>query len=480
MKKLDITKLTAIEMREKLIGKEISSREIVNAHLEIIDKKEKNINAFITITEEEALNKADEIDKKIKNGEKLGPLAGIPLGIKDNIITKDIKTTCGSKMLKDFIPPYDATVIEIIKNADGIIIGKNNMDEFAMGSYTETSYFGHTKNPLDLERTPGGSSGGSAAGVAAYEIPLSLASDTGGSIRQPAAFCGLVGIKPTYGLVSRYGLVSFGNSLDQIGVIGRNVEDTALLLDTIIGYDKKDSTSMKGKENLLEGLSVNIQGLKIAIPKELFNMEIDEEIRKIMKNSIKIFEKLGANIEEISMSHIKYSSATYNIISNVEASSSLSRFDGIRYGYRTEKHNTLDELYKNTRGEGLGWETKKRILAGNYYLTRGNREKYYNKAVKLRSLIIDDFENAYEDYDIILTPMSSVLPPKLGENDYSNIFTASVNLCGLPAISIPAGFVSGLPVGVQLIGDKFEELKLLNAALAFERSLSFGGEENEI
>ena len=366
-------------------------------------------------------------------------------------------------MLKNFIPPYDATVIEKIKNADGIIIGKNNMDEFAMGS------------------SAGGSSGGSAAGVAAYELPLALGSDTGGSIRQPASFCGVVGIRPTYGLVSRYGLVAFANSLDQIGVIGRNVADTTLLLETIIGYDKKDSTSInKENINLLEQLNGNIKGLKIAIPIELFNMEMDREIKDIIQNSIKIYEKLGADIEEISMPHIKYALATYNIISNVEASSNLSRFDGIRYGHRTEKHNTLDELYKNTRGEAFGWEVKKRILAGNYYLMKGNREKYYDRALKLRTLIIEDFKKVYEKYDIVLSPTSQVLAPKLGENNFNSIFTTPASLCGLPAISIPAGFVSGFPIGIQLIGDKFEELRLLNAALAFEKGLSFGGEDYEI
>lgn len=483
MKNLDITKLTAREMREKLLSKEISSREIVSQHLDLIEKKEKDINAFISINKEEALIEGDKIDKKIKNGEKIGPLAGIPIGIKDNIITKNIKTTCGSKMLENFIPPYDATVIEKIKAADGIIIGKNNMDEFAMGSTTENSFFGPTRNPIDLERVPGGSSGGSAAGVGAYEMALALGSDTGGSIRQPASFCGLVGIRPTYGLVSRYGLVALANSLDQIGVIARNVEDATLLLETIIGHDKKDSTSiyMKNKD-LLEKLNDNIKGIKIAIPKEFFNVEMDNGIEDIIKNSIKIFEKLGANIEEVSMPHFKYSLATYNIISNAEASSSLSRFDGIRYGYRTKEHSTLDELYMNTRGEAFGKEVKRRILEGTYYLNRNNREKYYNRALKLRTLIIEDFEKVYGKYDIILSPVSPVLPFKMGEdkNYLTNIFTVPVSLAGLPALSIPAGYVEGLPVGIQLIGDKFEELKLLNVALAFERDLALGGEADEI
>lgn len=479
---MNITKLTAREMKEKLISKEISSREIVSAHLDIIEKKEEDINAFITVTKEEALNAADKIDKKIKNGEKLGPLAGIPIGIKDNIITKDIKTTCGSKMLENFIPPYDATVIEKIKHADGIIIGKNNMDEFAMGSSTETSFFGPTKNPLDLERVPGGSSGGSSAGVAAYEMALGLASDTGGSIRQPASFCGLVGIRPTYGLASRYGLVSMANSLDQIGVIGRNVEDATLLLETIMGQDRKDSTSIKIEDkNLMEKLTKDIKGMKIAVPREFFDVEIDSRVKDTIKNSIEIFEKLGANIEEVSMPHIKYSLATYNIIANAEASSNLSRFDGIRYGYRTKEHGTLDELYMNTRGEALGKEVKNRIMAGTYYLSSGHREKYYNRALKLRTLIAEDFNKTFKDYDIILSPISA-LPSKIGENNNykSHIFTVPASLAGLPAMSIPCGYIEGLPVGLQLIGDKFQELNILNAAFAFERHLSLGGERNEI
>ncbi len=479
---MNITKLTAREMKEKLISKEISSREIVSAHLDIIEKKEEDINAFITVTKEEALNAADKIDKKIKNGEKLGPLAGIPIGIKDNIITKDIKTTCGSKMLENFIPPYDATVIEKIKHADGIIIGKNNMDEFAMGSSTETSFFGPTKNPLDLERVPGGSSGGSSAGVAAYEMALGLASDTGGSIRQPASFCGLVGIRPTYGLVSRYGLVSMANFLDQIGVIGRNVEDATLLLETIMGQDRKDSTSIKIEDkNLMERLTEDIKDMKIAVPREFFDVEIDSRVKDTIKNSIEIFEKLGANIEEVSMPHIKYSLATYNIIANAEASSNLSRFDGIRYGYRTKEHGTLDELYMNTRGEALGKEVKNRIMAGTYYLSSGHREKYYNRALKLRTLIAEDFNKTFKDYDIILSPISA-LPSKIGENNNykSHIFTVPASLAGLPAMSIPCGYIEGLPVGLQLIGDKFQELNILNAAFAFERHLSLGGERNEI
>lgn len=480
---LDITRLSGKETREKLISKEISSREIVEAYLEKIEEKEKDLNAFITITREEALAKAGEIDKKIKNGEKLGPLAGIPIGIKDNIVTKDIRTTCGSKMLKDFIPPYDATVVEEIKSKDGIIIGKTNMDEFAMGFTNESSYFGPSKNPIDLEKVPGGSSGGSAAGVRAYEMPLALGSDTGGSVRQPASFCGLVGIRPTYGLVSRYGLVALGNSLDTIGTLSRTVEDGALLLEAIAGYDRRDSTSVKrDREELVANLEGSIKGEKIAVPKEFLDLEMEAGVKKVFKDSIKRLEKLGATIDDVSLPYFKYALATYSIITKVESSSSLSRFDGIRYGHRTGEHKSLDQLYMDTRGEGFGSEVKKRILEGVYFASKAKREEYYIKALKLRSLIIKDLEKIYKDYNIILSPTNPVLAFKLGEKPKypTNIFTVLGSLGGLPAISIPAGLVDGLPVGIQLIGNKFTELQLLNVALAFENDLDLGGEVNEI
>lgn len=482
MKTLDITRLSGKEIREKLIKKEISAREIVEAHLKVIEEKEKDINAFITLDEEGALAQADHIDKKIENRESLGALAGIPIGIKDNIVTKNIKTTCASRMLEDFIPPYDARVVEKIKAQDGIILGKTNMDELAMGFSNERSYFGPTKNPIDLERVPGGSSGGSAAGVAAYEIPLALGSDTGGSVRQPASFCGLVGIKPTYGLVSRYGLVALGNSLDTIGVLGRNVEDASLLLESIRGQDKMDSTSIKREEkDLSAGLNGQIKGLKVALPKEFLKIEMDGGIKEIIEAALSRLEKLGARIEEVSLPHFKYGPPAYSIITKVEAGSSLSRLDGIRYGFRTEKHDSLDELYMNSRGEGFGPEVKNRILEGIYFSSRDKREAYYSKALKVRTLLIKDFEKLYEDYDLVLSPTSPVLPFKFGENKgLSNMFTVLANLCGLPALSLTGGFVEGLPVGIQLIGDKFTEEILLNTALAFEKDLALGGEGDEI
>ncbi len=481
---MDIVKLTAMEMKKKIEDKEISSRDIVEAHLHQIEDIEEELNAFITITKEEALQSADRIDEKIKNGEKLGSLAGIPIGIKDNIVTKNVRTTCGSKMLENFIPPYEATVVEKIKEADGIILGKLNMDEFAMGSSTETSYFGPTKNPMDLEKVPGGSSGGSAAAVKAKEVALALGSDTGGSIRQPASYCGVVGIKPTYGLVSRYGLVSLANSLDQIGVLGRNVSDAALMLNTIVGYDVKDSTSInRDVVDYVEKLSENIKGMKIGIPREYFELKMDEKVKEEILNAVKVFEGLGAKTEEISLPHTEYGLATYYIVSTAEISSNLARFDGIRYGYRSKNYETLDELYINTRTEAFGQEVKRRIMAGTYSLSRGHSEEYYKKAVKVRTLIKEDFDKAFEKYDIILSPTAPNLPFKLGEKVdnplamyKSDLFTVPVNLAGICSLSMPCGYIEGLPVGLQIIGNRFEELNILKAARAFEKEISLGGE----
>ncbi len=481
---MDIINLTAMDMREKLKNKEISARDIVEAHIDRLQKMEEDLNAFITISKKEALNAADIIDEKIKRGEKLGSLAGIPIGVKDNIITKDIKTTCGSKMLENFIPPYESTVVEKIKKADGIILGKTNMDEFAMGSSTETSYFGITKNPIDTQRVPGGSSGGSAAAVKAKEVAIALGSDTGGSIRQPASFCGVVGLKPTYGLVSRYGLVSLANSLDQIGTLGRNVTDVALLLNAIVGYDEKDSTSVNMDIiDYIEGLSEDVKGMRIGVPKEYLNLNMDEGVKEQILNSIEIFKNMGAVVEEISLPHIEYALATYYIISTAEISSNMARFDGIRYGYRAKDYETLDELYINSRSEAFGEEVKRRIMFGTYSLSKDNNEKIYKKAAKVRTIIKEDFDKVFEDYDIILSPTSPSLPFKIGEKIEdplamykSDIFTVPINLTGICAISIPCGYVEGLPVGLQIIGDKFEELKVLRLARAFEKHVSLGGE----
>ncbi|MBU5310507.1 Asp-tRNA(Asn)/Glu-tRNA(Gln) amidotransferase subunit GatA [Tissierella carlieri] len=487
---MDITKLSAFEMKQMIHEKEVSSRQLIEAHFNKIDELEKSINAFITLSKEEALKAADRIDEKIKNGEKIGLLAGIPIGVKDNIMTKNLRTTCGSRMLENFIPPYDATVVERIKSADGIIIGKTNMDEFAMGSSTETSYFGATKNPIDLERVPGGSSGGSAAAVKAGEVALALGTDTGGSIRQPASYCDVVGIKPTYGIVSRYGTVAMANTLDQVGVFGRDVKDAVLMLSSITGYDEKDSTSFKNPEGTIIFGSFPkeidytnyLKGMKIAIPKEIFKDDIDSRIKEEINKSIKVFESLGAEIDEISLPHLDYALAAYYIISTSELSSNLARFDGVRYGYRAKEYETLDELYINSRTEAFGEEVKRRIMLGTYSLTKGYAEDHYKKALKVRTLIKEDFSNAFSKYDVILSPTSPVLPFKFGEKIKdplsmykADLFTVPVNLAGLCAMSIPCGYIDGLPLGLQIIGDKYKEANIIKTGLGFE-----GGLKNEL
>lgn len=475
---MDLTQLSAIELRQKLMNKEVSSVEIVKSHLNKIEKTESTIGAFITTNGEEALKNAEVIDKKIANGEKLGSLAGIPIGIKDNIVTNGIATTCGSKMLEDFVPPYDATVIEKIKGQDGIIIGKTNMDEFAMGSSTETSYFKVTKNPHDLERVPGGSSGGSAAAVASHEVPLSLGSETGGSVREPASFCGVVGIKPTYGLVSRYGLIAFASSLDQIGTFGRKVEDAALMLNAITGFDRKDSTSVsKEVVDYTNATVEGIKGMRLALPKEYFGEGIDKNIKEKVYNAVKVLEGLGAKVEETSLPYTDYALACYYLISTSEASSNLSRLDGVRYGHRAEDYNDLEELYINSRTEAFGEEVKRRIMLGTFALSSGYYDAYYEKAQKIRTLIKRDFDKTFEKFDAIISPTVPMLPFKIGEKVdnplamyMSDILTVSVNLAGICALSVPCGLEEGLPVGLQIIGNKFEEEKIIKLAYNYERN----------
>lgn len=482
---MDITRLSAVELRKKLLNKEISSVEIVESYYKNIEETEKDIEAFITLTKDEALKTAKNIDEKIAKNEEVGVLAGIPIAVKDNIATRGIKTTCGSKILENFVSPYDATVVEKIKREDGIIIGKTNMDEFAMGSSTETSYFKKTKNPHDLERVPGGSSGGSAAAVAGFEAPLSLGSETGGSVREPASFCGVVGLKPTYGLISRYGLIAFASSLDQIGPFARNVEDTALLLSVLAGYDEKDSTSVENKSiDYTKELNSNVKGMKIALPKEYFGEGIDEKVKAKVLEAVEVLKGLGAEVEEISLPYTEYALSCYYIISTSEASSNLARFDGVRYGYRAENYKDLDELYINTRSEGFGEEVKRRIMLGTFALSSGYYDAYYNKAQKVRTLIKRDFDKAFEKYDAIISPTAPILPFKIGEkvNDplsmyMSDILTVSVNLAGVCAISVPCGNVNGLPVGLQIIGDRFKEQKILNIAYTYEKNR---GEENDL
>lgn len=479
---MNITELTVHELQEKLRNKELTVKEITKAYVDRINEKEKDVQAFVTTLTEEAENKAEEIKKKIDNKEIEGELAGIPIGIKDNICTKGIKTTCSSKMLENFVSPYDATVMEKINEENLINLGKLNMDEFAMGGSTEHSYFKITKNPWDLSKVPGGSSGGSAAAVAANLVPWALGSDTGGSIRQPASFCGVVGLKPTYGLVSRYGLVAFASSLDQIGPITKDVRDSALLLNIIAGHDKKDTTSVnKEKIDYTKCLKNDVKGLKIGVPKEFFGEGINAEVKEMLQKSIEKYKELGAEIEEFSLDIAKYSLAAYYIIACAEASSNLGRFDGIRYTYRTGEFKNLKELYKKSRSEAFGPEVKRRIILGTYVLSSGYYDAYYKKAQQVRTLVMNKFSKAFEKYDVILTPTSPTVAFGIGtksenplEMYLSDICTVSVNIAGLPAISIPCGVNSEkMPIGMQLIGNKFEEEKILNAAYTFEQAVEF-------
>ncbi|MBS5858349.1 MAG: Asp-tRNA(Asn)/Glu-tRNA(Gln) amidotransferase subunit GatA [Clostridia bacterium] len=479
---MNITELTVHELQEKLRNKELTVKEITKAYVDRINEKEKDVQAFVTTLTEEAENKAEEIQKKIDNKEIEGELAGIPIGIKDNICTKGIKTTCSSKMLENFVSPYDATVMEKINEENLINLGKLNMDEFAMGGSTEHSYFKVTKNPWNLSRVPGGSSGGSAAAVAANLVPWALGSDTGGSIRQPASFCGVVGLKPTYGLVSRYGLVAFASSLDQIGPITKDVRDSALLLNIIAGHDKKDTTSVnREKIDYTKCLKNDVKGLKIGVPKEFFGEGINSEVKETLQKSIEKYKELGAEIEEFSLDIAKYSLAAYYIIACAEASSNLGRFDGIRYTYRTGEFKNLKELYKKSRSEAFGPEVKRRIILGTYVLSSGYYDAYYKKAQQVRTLVMNKFSKAFEKYDVILTPTSPTVAFGIGtksenplEMYLSDICTVSVNIAGLPAISIPCGVNSEkMPIGMQLIGNKFEEEKILNAAYTLEQAVEF-------
>ena len=479
---MDITKLTVHELQEKLQKDELTSEEIVKAYVDRINDKEKDVNAFVTTLCDEALEKAKEIDEKKKNGEKLSSLAGIPIGIKDNMCTKGVKTTCSSRMLENFISPYNATVVEKLNDENLIDLGKLNMDEFAMGASTEYSYFKKTSNPWKLSTVPGGSSGGSAAAVAADLVPWALGSDTGGSIRQPSSFCGVVGLKPTYGLVSRYGLVAFASSLDQIGPITKDVRDAAMLLNIIAGHDETDSTSYDvPKKDYTKALKNDVKGLKIGIPKEYFGEGINEEVKEKLEEAIAIYKKLGAEVEEFSLDIAEYALATYYIIACAEASSNLGRFDGIRYGYRTENYTNLRELYRNSRSEGFGPEVKRRIILGTYVLSSGYYDAYYKKAQQVRTLVKKEFDKAFAKYDVLLTPTSPTVAFEIGtrsenplEMYLADICTVSVNIAGLPGISIPCGVNSeGMPIGMQLIGNKFAEETILNAAYTFEQEYKF-------
>ncbi|MFR7907481.1 MAG: Asp-tRNA(Asn)/Glu-tRNA(Gln) amidotransferase subunit GatA [Oscillospiraceae bacterium] len=469
---------TASELSEMLKNKECSAVELCNDVLARINETENKIGAYVTVAEESAKENAKKIDKAMAAGDKLHPLAGIPIGIKDNISTKGIRTTCSSKMLENYVPPFDATVMNKINNAGMTVLGKMNMDEFAMGSSTETSYMHLTRNPYNTECVPGGSSGGSAAAVAAGEAILTLGSDTGGSIRQPAALCGVVGMKPTYGSVSRYGLVAFASSLDQIGPLGKSVKDVAMLQSLICGHDRYDATSKNIEyPDYAAALKENAKGLKIGIPKEYFGEGIDSQVKESVMKAVKEFEEQGAVIKEISLPSTEYAINTYYIIASAEASSNLARFDGVKYGYRTSEYDGLVDMYEKTRSEGFGDEVKRRIMLGTFVLSSGYFDAYYKKAKRVQNQISQEFSNAFKECDIIATPTVPASAFKIGENIgdpikmyYNDVCTVTVNIAGLPAISLPCGKDSaGMPMGLQLIGDKFSEQTLLNTAYTYEK-----------
>ncbi|YCA44006.1 Asp-tRNA(Asn)/Glu-tRNA(Gln) amidotransferase subunit GatA [Bacillus sp. JZ8] len=466
------------ELHGLLHKKEVRVEELVNESYKRIGEVDEKVGAFLTLDKEKAHAYAKELDEAIGTKDEFGLLFGMPIGVKDNIVTKGLRTTCGSKMLDNFNPIYDATVVERLRAAESVTIGKINMDEFAMGSSNENSALKVTRNPWDLDRVPGGSSGGSAAAVAAGEVPFALGSDTGGSIRQPAAFCGVVGLKPTYGRVSRYGLVAFASSLDQIGPITRNVEDNAFLLQAISGVDKMDATSANVEvPDFLSSLTGDVKGLKIAVPKEYLAEGVNEEVRQSVLDALKVLEAQGASWEEVSLPHSKYALATYYLLSSSEASANLARFDGVRYGHRTDNAENLIEMYKQTRSEGFGDEVKRRIMLGTFALSSGYYDAYYKKAQQVRTLIKKDFEDVFEKYDVIVGPTTPTPAFKIGENVndpltmYANdILTIPVNLAGVPGISIPCGFSNGLPLGLQIIGKHFDESTVYRVAHAFEQA----------
>lgn len=475
---MELYKKSAYELSQMMKNGEVSSVEITKSVFERIKAVEPKIDAYVTLDEENALKAAQEIDNKRAAGEELPELAGIPIGIKDNISTKGLKTTCSSKMLENYVPPFNATVMNKVYENGMVVTGKLNMDEFAMGSSTENSYFKPTHNPHDIDRIPGGSSGGSAAAVAACEAIVSLGSDTGGSIRQPASYCGVVGLKPTYGSVSRFGLVAFASSLDQIGPLGRTVKDVAMLQSVINGHDRMDATSAyRTYSDLSAGLESGVSGLKIGLPKEYFGKGIDDEVKSGILNAVKALEAQGAVVKEISLPSTDYALSSYYIISSAEASSNLARYDGVRYGFRAEEYDGLIDMYEKTRSEGFGDEVKRRIMLGTFVLSSGFYDAYYKKAKLLQRRISEEFSEAFSDVDIIATPTVPTTAFKIGENTddplkmyATDICTITVNIAGLPAISVPCGKDSkNLPIGLQLIGEKFTEQKLLNTAYTYEQ-----------
>ena len=474
---MEIFELTIHELHQKLKAKELSCVEATRAMLARIESVEERVNAYITVTPEEALLEAEAADRRIAQG-GMDILTGIPIGLKDIFITKGIRTTCGSKILENFVPPYDGTAVARLKERGAVILGKLNQDEFAMGSSTESSYFGATRNPWDLDCTPGGSSGGSAAAIAASEATATLGTDTGGSIRQPASHCGCVGLKPTYGRVSRYGVIAYASSLDQVGPLTRDVTDAAIMLGAVAGHDPLDSTSVDTPvPDYLAGLSAGVKGLRIGLPKEYFIAGLDPDVKRSLDEAIALYRSLGAEIREVSLPHTEYAVATYYLLATAEASSNLARYDGVRFGHRSEASRGLADMYAKSRAEGFGTEVKRRIMLGTYALSSGYYDAYYLKAQKARTLIRQDFLAAFEEVDLLLTPVAPTPPFRIGEKladplqmYLSDIFTIPVNLAGTCALSIPAGFsAGGLPIGLQLIGKPFGEQDILSAAYAFER-----------
>ena len=473
----ELTERTIFEHAEALRKKEYSSVQLTQAYLEQIDKKDKTIGAYITVTADRAIESAKAFDEGRSSDSDISPLAGIPCGIKDNMCTKGIKTTCASKMLSGYIPPYSAHVVEKLEKSGAVILGKLNMDEFAMGSTTENSAFKVCRNPLDTDRVPGGSSGGSAAAVAAREAVYTLGSDTGGSIRQPASFCGVVGMKPTYGSVSRYGLVAFASSLDQIGPITSTVLDNALVLNAIVGHDKRDATSVKRVYNdFTADIKNGVKGMKIGVPEEFFGEGISDDVRKAVLAATDTYRALGAELVSVSMPSIDYALSAYYVISSAEASSNLARFDGIRYGYRCDDYSNIDELYRKSRSEGFGSEVKKRIMLGTFALSSGYYDAYYKKALQVRSLVRKDFDEAFGKCDFIISPVAPTVAYKIGEKTGDSLqmymgdaYSVPVNIAGIPALTLPCGIgEGGMPVGMQLIGPAFSEGLLYRAGFAFE------------
>lgn len=477
---MNLMSLTAVELGKKIKSGEVRVVDAVNAAFDQIEAVEKDINSYVTVyKKEEVLEKAEHIQKLIDEGQLTGPLVGVPVAIKDNMCTRDKLTTCSSKILGNFYPTYSAEAVINLEKAGAVIIGKTNMDEFAMGSTTETSFYGPTKNPWNKGHVPGGSSGGSCAAVAAEECSYALGSDTGGSIRQPSSFCGVTGIKPTYGTVSRYGLIAYGSSLDQIGPVAKDVTDCATILETIASYDSKDSTSVKRDDyNFTEALVEDVKGLKIGIPKDYFGEGLEPEVKKAILKAVDVLKDKGAIVEEFDLSLVEYAIPAYYVIASAEASSNLSRFDGVKYGYRTEEYNGLHNMYKKTRSEGFGEEVKRRIMLGSFVLSSGYYDAYYLKALRTKALIKKAFDEAFAKYDVIIGPAAPTTAPKLGDSlsdpikmYLGDIYTISVNLAGLPGISVPCGQDSkGLPIGMQIIGDCFKEKNIIRAAYTFEQA----------